>query len=78
MDIIVDRIPDAVSVPSKAVFARDGKPVVLVPGKDGVRPVSIELLARNPDEVAVRGIEAGTQVALVDNLRDDAKKGGSK
>lgn len=66
MDIVVDKLPDAVSVPSKAVFARDGKPVVLVPGSTGLRAVAIELLARNPDEVAVRGIEAGTQVALVD------------
>ncbi|HEU0140445.1 MAG TPA: HlyD family efflux transporter periplasmic adaptor subunit [Bryobacteraceae bacterium] len=78
MDITVDRIPNAISVPSKAVFARDGKPVVLVPGKDGVRAVPIELLARNPDEVAIRGIEAGTQVALVDNPSDERKKGESK
>lgn len=78
VDITVDRIPNAISVPSKAVFARDGKPVVLVPGKDGVRAVPIELLARNPDEVAIRGIEAGTQVALVDNPSEERKKGESK
>jgi multidrug resistance efflux pump len=78
MDIIVDRIPSAISVPSKALFARDGKPVVLVPGKEGLRPVLVELLARNPDEVAIRGIEAGTQVALVDNPREERAKGGAK
>jgi HlyD family secretion protein len=78
MDIIVDRIPNAISVPSKALFARDGKPVVLVPGKDGLRPVNVELLARNPDEVAIRGIDAGTQVALVDNPREDRGKGKTK
>lgn len=78
MDITVDRIPNAISVPSKAVFARDGKPVVLVPDKDGVRAAPIELLARNPDEVAIRGIEAGTQVALVDNPSEERKKGESK
>lgn len=77
MDIVVDRIPNAVSVPSKAVFARNGRPVVLVPGKEGMRVLPVEVLARNPDEVAVRGIEAGTQVALVDNPTDQ-KKGGSK
>ncbi len=78
MDIIVDRIPNAVSVPAKAVFARDGRPVVLVPGKDGVRAVRVEVLARNPDEVAVRGIEAGAQIALVDSPSEKGKKGEAK
>ncbi len=75
MDIVVDRLPEAVSVPSKAVFARDGKPVVLVPGPGGLKAVYIGILARNPDEVAVRGIEAGTQVALVDNPTETGAKG---
>jgi multidrug efflux pump subunit AcrA (membrane-fusion protein) len=78
MDIIVDRIPDAISVPSKAVFARDGKPVVLVPHKDGIRAVPVLLLARNPDEVAVKGIDGGTQVALVDPTSNENKRGQSK
>jgi HlyD family secretion protein len=75
MDIVVDRLPDAVSVPSKAVFARDGKPVVLVPGPQVLKPVYIGILARNPDEVAISGIEAGTQVALVDNPTEAGAKG---
>ncbi len=75
MDVIVDRLANAVSVPSKAVFSRNGRPVVLVPDKDGVRAVPVEVLARNPDEVAVRGIEAGTQVALVDQPSEKSKKG---
>jgi multidrug efflux pump subunit AcrA (membrane-fusion protein) len=66
LDIIVDRLPDAVSVPAKAVFARDGRPVVLVPSEDGLKPVKVEILARNPDETAVRGIEGGTRVVLVE------------
>lgn len=78
MDIIVDRLPDAVSVPAKALFAREGRPVVLVPGKQGPQAVAVEVLARNPDEVAVRGIAAGTQVALVDEMREARKKGGPK
>ena len=73
MDVIVDRIPNAISVPSKAVFARDGRPVVLVPGKEGLRVVKVEVVARNPDEVAVRGVEAGTQVALIDEPESGRK-----
>ena len=30
MDIVIDRLPKAISVPAKAVFTRDGKPVVFV------------------------------------------------
>ena len=74
MDVIVDRIKDAISVPAKAVFARDGVPVVLVPGRVGLKPVRVEVVARNPDEVAVRGIEAGAQVALVDTAAEGKKQ----
>ncbi|MEN6604151.1 MAG: efflux RND transporter periplasmic adaptor subunit [Bryobacteraceae bacterium] len=76
LDVIVDRIQNAISVPAKAVFARGGRPVVLVPGKEGLKPVKVEVVARNPDEVAVRGIGEGTQVALVEELADTEKKRG--
>jgi hypothetical protein len=56
------------------VFAHDGRPVVLVPAKEGLRSVRVEILARNPDEVAIAGVEAGTQVALVDTLSLEKKK----
>ena len=73
MDVVVDRIPDAISVPSKAIFARDGKPVVLLMTKDGPRATPVEVLARNPDEAAVKGIEAGARVALVDGPSEKGK-----
>jgi multidrug efflux pump subunit AcrA (membrane-fusion protein) len=73
MDVIVSRIPNAISIPAKAVFTRDGKPIVYVPGKDGYRAVEVELLARNPDEVAVKGIPAGTLVTLVEVKKDEKK-----
>lgn len=75
LDIVVDRLPNAISVPARAVFARDGRPIVLVPGADGLKPIKVEILARNPDEVAIRGIAAGTKVALVE---PDATKKGRK
>jgi hypothetical protein len=74
MDVIVDRLHNVISVPAKAVFAHDGRPVVLVPAKEGLRSVRVEVLARNPDEVAIAGIEPGTQVALVDTLSLEKKK----
>jgi hypothetical protein len=66
MDIVVNRIPDAISVPAKAVFTLHGKPVVYVASAKQYRPQEVEVIARNPDEVAIKGIAAGTPVALVD------------
>lgn len=73
LDIVVDRIPNAISVPAKAIFARNGRPAVLVPGPKGLASVSVEVLARNPDEVAIKGIAAGTRVALVDDTIKQSK-----
>ena len=66
MDVVVNRIPNAISIPAKAVFTRDGKPIVYVAEKGGYRAVEVEVLARNPDEVAVKGIPAGAMVTLVE------------
>lgn len=74
MDIIIERIPKAVSIPSKAVFTRDGKPVVFVADHGAYRPEVVQLLARNPDEVAVSGLKAGTMVALADPDKQEKKK----
>lgn len=65
-DVIVDRIPNAISVPAKAVFSRGGRPVVLVLEDQGLREVTIEIVARNPDEVCVKGVNGGARVALAD------------
>jgi RND family efflux transporter MFP subunit len=66
MDIIVDRIPDAITVPAKAVFTHDGKPVVYVSRNGNFEATEVEMLARNPDEIAIAGIPAGSRVALVE------------
>lgn len=73
LDVVVSRLSDAISVPAKAVFTREGKAVVLVPHKGGWRPVEVVVVARNPDEVAVTGIAAGTTVALTDDLSKEKK-----
>jgi len=74
MDIIIQRIPDALSIPAKAVFTHQGKPVVFLAEQGRYRPVEVQLLARNPDEVAVSGIPEGSLVALVDPEKRDTKK----
>lgn len=65
-DVVVRRIPDAISVPAKAVFTRNGKPVIYVALAKQYKAMPVEVLARNPDEVAVRGIAAGASVCLAE------------
>ena len=72
MDVVVNRIPNAISIPAKGVFTRQGKPIVYVVSDGGYRLQEIEILARNPDEVAVKGISAGSSVTLVEP--DERKK----
>lgn len=70
LDIVVRRIPNALSVPSKAIFTRNGKPVVYVAEPKRYRPVQIEVIARNPDEVAVGGLTPGVSVTLAEPAPD--------
>jgi len=66
VDIIVERIQNAISVPANAVFTRQGRPAVYVAEKNEWLPHEVEILARNPDEVAIKGIAEGTKVSLVE------------
>jgi hypothetical protein len=66
MDVVIRRIANAISVPAKAVFTKNGKPIVYVQEAKGYAPRGVEVLARNPDEVAVSGLAAGTAVTLVE------------
>jgi len=74
LDIVVNRIPNAISIPSKALFTRAGKPIVYLAEGGQFRAAEVEVLARNPDEVAISGIPAGSTVAMVDIARQEPKK----
>ena len=73
LDIIVDRVPKAISIPAKAIFTRDGKPIVYLADHGHYRSREIQVLARNPDEVAISGIPPGSMVALVDPEKKEKK-----
>lgn len=74
MDIIISRIPNALSVPAKALFKRGGKPIVYLAEKGRYRAVEVEMLARNPDEVAISGVPDGSTVTLVDAEKEEPRK----
>jgi HlyD family secretion protein len=75
MDVIVSRIPDAISIPAKALFTHSGKPIVylMTPGSSAYRAREVQVLARNPDEVAIAGIPADSHVAIVDPTKQEKK-----
>jgi len=74
MDVIVNRIPNAISIPAKALFTRAGKPIVYLVAGDEPRAVEVEVLARNPDEMAIRGIPEGGRVALAEPEKKGSKR----
>ena len=78
VDFIVERIPDAISVPAGAVFTRQGRPAVYVAEKNAWLPHEVEILARNPDEVAIKGISEGTKVSLVEPESSQQPAAGSQ
>jgi HlyD family secretion protein len=65
-DVIQTKLPNAISVPAKAIFTSQGQPVVyLKTGGDYVK-TRVTVRARNTDEVAVNGVPPGSMVALID------------
>jgi len=74
MDIIIDRKPNAISIPAKALFTHGGKPIVYLARHGSYRATEVTVLARNPDEVAISGIPPGSMVAMVDVSKQEQKK----
>jgi HlyD family secretion protein len=77
MDVVTRRIPAATIVPAQALFTRDGRPVVYVQRDDGgYEPRHVEVLARNPDEIALKGLAGDARVALTDPFAATAREAG--
>ena len=74
LDVVANRIPAATIIPAKALLTRHGKPTVYVSQAGGFTPVGVEVLARNSDEVAVKGVSADARVALVDPFAEDVNE----
>jgi multidrug efflux pump subunit AcrA (membrane-fusion protein) len=68
-DVVQTKIPNAISIPAKALFTIAGKPAVYVKANGQYFPKTVRIRAKNPDEVAIEGgdgIDAGTMVALAE------------
>jgi hypothetical protein len=65
-DIVQTKLPDALSIPAKALFTSQGQPVVYIKAEGTYKRTPVMVRARNVDEVAVEGLRAGSMVTLVD------------
>ena len=74
MDIVVNRIAKAISIPARALFTKSGSPVVYLKDGSSYRAVQVKVEARNPDEIAISGVPAGSSIALKDIGKEGAKK----
>jgi multidrug resistance efflux pump len=62
--ITVGRMPDALLVPTAAIFFEAGRTVVFRAGRRGFEPVPVEIVRRGRDQAAVSGtLAAGDRVA---------------
>jgi multidrug efflux pump subunit AcrA (membrane-fusion protein) len=65
-DVIETKIRDAISIPAKALFTVRGKSAVYLKTADRYVAANVKVTARNPDEIAIEGIPAGSVVALAE------------
>lgn len=80
VEIIVDKIPNAISIPTQAVFEKDGKLVAYVKTKSGFEERPFKALKRSESTMVIAsGLEPGETVALADpTASKDNKKKESK
>lgn len=76
-DIVQTKLPDAISVPAKALFTEAGQPIVYIKTGDRYVATKVQVKAKNPDEVAIEGIKAGTLVALAEPSLEQRGLAGS-
>jgi multidrug efflux pump subunit AcrA (membrane-fusion protein) len=82
VEIVVEKIPDVLHVPTQAVFTRNGKPTVFVQQKNGkFEPREVQLQKQSESlMVLASGVRPGEVIALADPTSDksDKKKAADK
>jgi multidrug efflux pump subunit AcrA (membrane-fusion protein) len=75
LEVIIEKIPNAIYIPAQAVFERDGRPVVYVRTVDRFEPRLVKLAKRSESTMVIsEGLKAGEEVALADPTRQASKK----
>ena len=80
VEIIVEKIPNAIFIPAQAIFEKEGKSLVYV--KQGAKfvPREVKLLKRSESLMIISdGLKAGEEISMQDpNAKPSNKKGGDK
>jgi hypothetical protein len=76
VEIIVEKIPNALHVPAQAVFAKNGRPTVFVRQANGkFEPHEVQLLKRSESTMVLAGgVQANDVVAMMDPTADKSGK----
>lgn len=81
VEIIVEKVPDAIYVPNQAVFEKEGKPVVFVRSPKGFEQRTIKIAKRSETVTIIgEGLNAGDVIAMADPTvsPSDRKKAASE
>ena len=76
IQVIIEKIPNAIYIPAQAVFERDGRPVVYVKTTaQRFEERAVKLAKRSESTMVIsEGLKAGEEVALTNPTRQSAKK----
>jgi multidrug efflux pump subunit AcrA (membrane-fusion protein) len=76
VEIILEKIPDAINVPTQAVFEKDGKQIVYVRNNNSWDERVIKPLKRSESVMVIAsGVQPGDTIAMADpNARPGDKK----
>lgn len=67
VEIIVEKVPDAIYVPNQAVFEKEGKPVVFVKTQKGFDQRVIKIAKRSETVTVIgEGLRPGDVIAMAD------------
>ncbi len=76
VEIIIEKIPNALHVPAQAVFEKGGKPTVFVQQKNGrFEPREVQLIKRSETMMVLAGgVQPGEVIAMSDPTADKSEK----
>ncbi len=79
VEIVVERIPNAINIPAQAVFEKEGKNVVFVQAGKGFEERTVKLLRRSESTMVIsNGLKLGEVIALSDPTAESGSKKGKK
>ena len=75
IEVIIEKIPNAIYIPAQAVFERDGRPVVYVKTAERFEERAVKLAKRSESTMVIsEGLRAGEEIALTNPSRQASKK----